>query len=111
MKIYNDDSNHDDDVWMLLSGIIFKKIIKKFVMTETTSLSLTDGDTDGDGKLDVDKTWTYQCAYTIGLHADGKEELHCQYCNCIPKLSKITHSSNLDTALFHLLNYALHCYR
>ena len=80
MKIYDDNSNHDNDVWMLLSGYIFKKI----VMTETTSLSLTDGDTDGDGKLDVDKTWTYQCAYTIGPHTDGEEEPHCQYCNCIP---------------------------
>ena len=90
---------------------IQKNSIKQFVMTETTSLSLTDGDIDGNGKLDVDKKWTYQCAYTIGLHTDGKEEPHCQYCNCIPKLSEIIHSSNPDTASVHLINYALHCYR
>ena len=29
MKIYDDDSNHNDDVWMLLSGYIFKKIVSK----------------------------------------------------------------------------------
>ena len=46
-------------------------------MTETSSLSLIGDDIDGDGKLDTDKTWTYQCSCTIGLHTESKEEKPC----------------------------------